>query len=95
MSATTLPAMPDARAILIANERIKVTATAFNNLSVASLMAGVIGPVATLVYDAVKLPVGGVSTVSLFWTSMVAIIWIAAGIGLHLIARATLGRLRS
>jgi len=73
---------------LIENERTKLTATWLNNLAVASIVAGWLSPVAGMVYGLTNPPRDIVILISL------SIAWLLAGLVLHLIARAHLGRLK-
>jgi len=65
---------------LVHNERIKLVATALNNLGVGSIVGGFIGP-------AVNGRLGSGQAAA-------TIAWIAAGIILHSFARGVLGELR-
>jgi hypothetical protein len=68
---------------LVENERIKLAATALNNIAVASVAAAVIGPSAAYFY-------GGAAP----FVARVAIVWLAVGIGFHWLARTILGGLK-
>lgn len=71
---------------LVANERLKLTATFLNGLAVAAVAAGGIAPLAALTYGISGAAAG--RTVAL-----VGVAWLAGGVVLHLLARALLGRL--
>jgi len=74
---------------LIHNERTKLTATATNGVAIASIVAGFVTPLAALTFG-----VPGPATRGAILTVIVALAWLAVGVGLHLLARALLGRLR-
>ena len=65
----------------IHNERIKLLATAFNNLALAVVVAGFIAPVTTG-----HLHEGG--------QAMTAVAWMCFGTGLHISAQTILGNLK-
>ena len=67
------------------NERRRITATALNNLSVSLIVTGVIIPVVGLAYQ-MTYPQ------TRYWAAF-AVMWLAMGIGLHLIARRIVGRI--
>lgn len=75
---------------LVQNERIKLSATLFNTLAVASIVVGFITPVATVALDSDEY----------LWRSiprnLVATVpgWLVVGGVLHFYARSILGRLR-
>jgi hypothetical protein len=70
---------------LIENERTKLLANAFDRASTACLTVGIAAPAAGYIY--------GINQLSgLFWISVV-FVWLGVAIGLHLIARYTLGAL--
>jgi hypothetical protein len=71
---------------LIRNERIKLFATALNNLAVATMAAAIIAPVAGILY--------GSTAVASTWWPLLALAWISVGIGLHIGAQRVLGRLK-
>jgi hypothetical protein len=71
----------------IRNERIKLLATALNNMAVATFITAVIAPIVALFNGS-----NGVA-VTIWWTFGSAL-WILAGAGLHLAAQGVLGRLR-
>jgi len=72
---------------LIHNERIKLLATALNTTAVATIVTAVLAPFVGLL--------NGASNAALsFWWAVSGGLWFFAGIGLHLIALAVLGRLR-
>lgn len=72
---------------LIENERTKLLATALNNVGVATIITGVVAPTAAVLYGAT--PAG-----KDFWWFVVAVGWLVAGIGLHVLAQVNLGRLK-
>ncbi len=76
-----LAPVPLATALLRANERIKLLATALNNLALAFGVAGYIGPV-------VSAAVPGSPR------AVVTIFWLFIGVGLHAVGSWVLGRLR-
>lgn len=82
----SIPPTP-AQQTAIDNERTKLTANALNTLAVATVVTGIVVPTVKFVYEP-----GGTPP----WPLLVAIslVWLGAGVGLHLIARAVLGRLR-
>lgn len=71
---------------LIQNERIKLLATALNNVAVATLVTALITPAATFLYGS-----GHASTS--YW-QLAGAAWLSAGVTLHLIAQVILGRLK-
>jgi len=68
------------------NEQVKLTATAFNNVGVASIVTGVIVPLATQI-SASSAP-GGT-----YWGWFV-VLWLAVGCGFHAFGRSFLKGLR-
>jgi hypothetical protein len=72
---------------LVENERAKLLATALNNTAVATLVTGVIGPVAGALYGFAN------ATPSRSWF-LIGALWCLIGIVLHFIAQAILGRLQ-
>ena len=68
---------------LVHNERTKLSA--LNNTSVATIVTGLVAPVVGFLYGAA--PLNG-------WWWLIAGAWFAAGLVLHLLARAILGRLK-
>ncbi len=76
------PADPDGKRKLIANERIKITATLLNNCAAAALGTGVIVPIAALAY--------GTAIPKSPYYLLIAVGWLIAGLGLHLFTRYTL-----
>ena len=73
---------PEARERLIGNERIKLTAGLLNTLAASCIVAGIIAPVATILYT-IQLPV------SHYW-GLFVLCWGLAALSFHLIARALL-----
>ncbi|HVY52870.1 MAG TPA: hypothetical protein VHA07_15075 [Devosia sp.] len=73
---------------LIANERIKLVASAFDRLSTTLAGIGVITPFVTLVY--------GSGTISLApqFSAVAAACWLMAALSLHLLAQQVLGALK-
>jgi len=67
------------------NERIKLLATALNNVGVAILAAAVIAPAAAFLYGTSHAGTGH------WWLFSGA--WLAMGVGLHVLAQLALGRL--
>jgi dipeptide/tripeptide permease len=74
---------------LIQNERIKLTATWLNTLSAATIVTGVIAPLAAIVFG---LPASGTLSMATFLFAAVA--WLLWGLILHLAARYGLRRLQ-
>lgn len=72
---------------LVQNERTKLTASCINGVAIAALVAGSVSPLVTLAYS----PSGPFHPWRL---GLLSVIWLLAGIALHWIARATLGRLQ-
>jgi hypothetical protein len=72
---------------LIHNEQTKLTATALNNIAVAFVIAGFVGPVVALGYGSDALPKGGVAI-------LVSLIWLFVGFILHSIAKLILRDLK-
>lgn len=68
--------------MLRANERLKLLATALNNLALAFVVAGYVGPVVA-------------GTIPASPAAIVTILWLVFGIGLHSSAQLVLGRLRA
>jgi hypothetical protein len=75
------PASPDdeARRKLVRNEQLKLTATASNNLAVASIVTGAIGPAVAATYG-ITAPHGP------FWSAFL-ILWLTMGMSLHITGR--------
>ncbi len=82
---STPPLDPDRRK-LVANERIKITATLLNNGAVGAFAAGVLGPTAADLY-------GVVAPTTPYWWLFGACWFCLAGI-LHIVARGILGDLK-
>ncbi len=76
-----VPPVPRALAVLRTNERLKLLATALNNLALAFIVAGYIGPVVT----------GAVPGSP---RAIVAVAWLSLGLGLHGVGQWVPGRLR-
>ena len=72
---------------MIANERIKITATLLNNCAMAALGTGVIVPMAALIY--------GTTVPKSPYYLLIAVGWFISGIGLHLFTRWTLRELKA
>ncbi len=73
---------------LIANERIKLTANWLSAVGVALLAAGVFAPAAAFVYGLSRPESAGLPL------SIVTAACFVMGVFLHVVGRATLGRLR-
>lgn len=72
---------------LIHNERTKLTATLMNTIAAAIFITGVVAPMVALSYD-LPGPNRG-------WAAaLITIVWIFAALGIHLLARTLLGRLK-
>jgi uncharacterized membrane protein len=71
---------------LIQNERIKLLATALNNLGVAILVTALIAPAATFLYG-----IGHAAT-GYWW--LISSAWLLGGVSIHLGTQFALGRLR-
>ncbi len=73
---------------LVHNERTKLTASWFNALATALIAAGFFAPAAALLY--------GLSTLAIGLEYMIALTLgcLGLGVGIHMIGRAVLGRLR-
>ncbi len=72
---------------LIENERMKLLATALNNLGVATIVTGVVAPIAANLY--------GHGAISSDTTAiLIGIVWLFTGVGLHLVAQTVLGGMR-
>ncbi len=78
---------PAATQKLVANERIKITATLLNNCAVATLGSGVIVPSAALAY--------GTSIPRSPYYLLVAAGWFVSGVVIHLFTRWTLRGLKA
>ena len=81
------PSDPALTRKLIANERIKITATLLNNCAMAALGSGVIVPIAALAY--------GTSIPKSPYYLLVAAGWFVAGVVIHLFTRWTLRELKA
>jgi hypothetical protein len=66
---------------LVHNERVKLLATTLNSIALAFIVAGLVAPTASGLLRA-------------GWHTLVTLVWIACGVGLHYVARAVLGRLQ-
>ncbi len=73
---------------LVHNERTKLTASWLNTLAAALIAAGAFAPAAASLYGLSALPIGAL------YLSVVALACTAAGVSLHVVALATLRRLR-
>ena len=73
---------------LVHNERAKLTATWLNALSTALIAAGFFAPAAALLYGLAQLATGFAYMLTL------TLGCVGLGAGIHVIARAVLGRLR-
>jgi hypothetical protein len=74
---------------LIQNERVKLTATWLNTLAAATIVTGVLAPIAAFVFG---LPASGALSVRTFLFAAVA--WLLLGMILHWVARYVLGSLQ-
>lgn len=70
---------------LVENERTKLLATALNNLGVATIITGVVAPVATALYGTAH---------PAYWWFTIAVVWIIVGLALHVLAQMVLGKLK-
>jgi hypothetical protein len=73
---------------LIHNERIKLLATALNNMAVATIITAIVGPTVGILN-------GASSAAITAWWVLSGALWFLAGIGLHLVGLGALGRLKS
>ena len=71
---------------VIDNEQTKLTATALNNVAVAFIIAGFVGPAVAVGYGTMPFPNTGV-------TVLLSVVWLLIGVILHLIGRLVLLRL--
>ena len=74
-----------ARRILIENEKRKLAATAFNNIAVATVVTGIVGPIIAVAYQ-FSTPHGS------YWAAFPRLWTFAAG-GIHRLARKQLEEL--
>ena len=72
---------------LIHNEKTKLTAACLNTLATTTIAAGGITPLAAIAYGLT------IAHRDAWLLALVSVIWILAGIGLHMVARKVLGRL--
>jgi len=72
---------------LVHNERTKLTATWLNTLATALVAAGAFGPFAAQLYGWANVP-------DRYFAAILAGLCFVGGIGLHMLGRAFLGRLR-
>lgn len=72
---------------LVHNERIKLLATALNNMAVATIITAIVGPIVGILNGSPG------ATITAWWVFS-GVLWFLAGIGLHLVGRGALGRLR-
>jgi MFS-type transporter involved in bile tolerance (Atg22 family) len=75
---------------LVHNEKVKLTATAFNTSAVACFVVGVLTPVAATVARGVPMQRPDMTSIG----SPGVVSWLGVGIIPHLLARSMLGRLR-
>ena len=71
------------------NERTKLTATLLNGVAIASVVAGVITPLAALSFG-----FGSTSSRNTIAALLISFAWLNVGLSLHIVARIVLGRLR-
>jgi MFS-type transporter involved in bile tolerance (Atg22 family) len=69
------------------NEQTKLTATALNNLAVATIIAGFLSPIVALRLDAASPRADDIAVVT-------SLVWLLLGWILHLVARLVLLRLK-
>jgi hypothetical protein len=72
---------------LIHNERIKLLATAFSNMAVATMATAIVAPTVGFLY-------GPTNPATNRWWLVIGIVWLLLGVGLHMAAQYVLGRLR-
>jgi hypothetical protein len=72
---------------LVHNEQTKLTATALNNVAVAFVIAGFVGPMVAVGYGSAAIARDGIAI-------LVSIIWLFVGFILHSIARLILRDLK-
>ncbi len=72
---------------LVHNEQTKLTATALNNVAVASVIAGFVGPMVAVGYGSAAMARDGIAI-------LVSIIWLFVGFIRHSIARLILRDLK-
>jgi hypothetical protein len=72
---------------LVHNERTKLTATWLNGLATALVAAGFFAPAAALLYGLSQPAIGAAYTLALAFGCL------GLGAGVHMLARATLGRM--
>ena len=72
---------------LVYNERIKLLATALNNMAVATVVTAVVGPTVGILNGT---PGAAITA----WWVLSGVLWFLAGIGLHLLGQGVLGRLK-
>lgn len=72
---------------LVQNERIKLTATALNNIAVATVVTALIAPTASFLYGTANPTAGR-------WSIAIGLAWLVGGGTLHLAARWTLRSLQ-
>ena len=72
---------------LVHNEQTKLTATALNNVAVAFVIAGFVGPMVAVGYRSAAMARDGIAI-------LVSIIWLFIGFILHSIARLILRDLK-
>ena len=71
---------------LIQNERIKLLATALNNLGVAVLVSALVAPAVAFLYGTAHAATG-------YWW-LIGSAWLLGGVSIHLGAQFALGRLK-
>lgn len=72
---------------LIENERTKLLAATLNNVGIATIITGVVAPTVASFY-------GATPTNKDYWWFAIAVVWLLAGVGLHVVAQLILGRLK-
>jgi hypothetical protein len=73
---------------LVRNERLKLLASALNSVGTAFIVTGIIAPTAAAIY-------GGASRSGFnLWWLLIFVIWLSAGVSLHIAAQGVLGRLK-
>ena len=71
---------------LIQNERIKLLATALNNVGVATIVTALIAPAAAFLYGSGHASTG-------HW-GLIGAAWLVGGVTLHLLAQLVVGKLK-
>jgi uncharacterized membrane protein YhdT len=75
---------------LVYNERVKLTATAINNVGIAAVVTGVIVPVAAFAY---RTAPGSIDYPAWYFAGFL-FLWLSGGLVCHFIARTVLLRMR-